>query len=115
MPITEPEKRDEIGTRISRLSELRSELVVARSGLQSELQALLAATKEIASDRTQLSLKRRDLPDWPSRADILKSHDRIEELRSEAGAICASTRILAVWSEFVCFPVQPEFVCLCGG
>ena len=28
---------------------------------------------------------------------------------------CASTRILAVWPQFVCFPVRPQFVCPEGG
>ena len=30
----------------------------------------------------------------------------------EGGPGCASARILAVWPEFVCFRVRPEFVCL---
>ena len=72
--MTAPEKRDEIGTRIARLSDIRGELVVARSDLQSKPQALVAAAGAVESDRTRLSLKRRDIPDWPTQADVIKSH-----------------------------------------
>lgn len=43
-----------------------------------------------------IGCQRRDIPDWPTRADVLKPHDLIEALRGEAGVIIAELAELNV-------------------
>ena len=90
--MTDHEKQGEIAARIARLSEIRAELVIARSRLDEGLRRLAQGAHEAGASSGELHWRRR--PDsarlirpWPSKDELDALSARIEQLSREAEGV----------------------------
>ena len=91
--MTDGEKKDEIAARITRLSEIRADLVVARSSLNEGLRCLVsgayAAGAGSASEphwRPE-AMKYQNVKPWPTKDELDEYSATIDHLKGEADVV----------------------------
>lgn len=103
--MTDSEMRDEIAGRIARLSEIRADLVVARSGLQEGMRRLVSAahaTGGTSSSEPQWrpeAMRNQNIKPWPTKDELDECSARIDRLKGEADVVLRELAGLGVDSE----------------
>ena len=80
--MTKDEKKDEIGWRVIRLSELRGELMIARENREKMIGDLHKAGNGNYVDDLEPMPKDGD---WPTPAELRDGLSKVEDLRAKAG------------------------------
>ena len=97
--MTVEKKQSEIAVRITRLSEIRADLMIARRRHEDGLTALAAAGKAVnirATDQKPSWTVDGTIQAWPTKVEVDENIAAIEVLKNEAGAILEELKDLDV-------------------
>ena len=95
--MSEDEKKSEIADRIARLSEIRSDLSVARSRLSAAYSHIVQAGVYYARLTKAPSPKHPSKPDeWPSLGEIESADDQVKTLKGEAAKLIRELKELGI-------------------
>lgn len=100
--MTDGQKRNEIAVRIARLSEIRADLVVARSSLAEGLRHLAAGAYEAGSNSAgelrwrPEAMTNRNVQPWPTKDELDERSASIDRLKREADVVLRELADLGV-------------------
>ena len=100
--MTDGEKRNEIAARIARLSEIRADLVVARSSLQEGMRRLVSgayATGGTAGGEPRWrpeTMRNQKVEPWPTKDELDECSARIGHLKGQADVVLRELADLGV-------------------